>query len=124
MLAERWSRFVPTRSRLMLILGVAVVVGVLFVLADLVLTERSMKGRYLRAEATVEQLQAQQVELQQDLERAQQGQNIPEQAFEQFGMAPQGAGVVVLKPETAPAAPSATRKVPFWVEWWRSLGNP
>ncbi len=124
MLAQRWSRFIPGRSRLMLILGVAALVGVLFVLADLTLTRNSMMARYQRAEATVEQLTRQQAELQQSLERAQQGQNIPQQAFEQFGMAPRGAGVIVGQGESAPVAPSPSEKAPFWLEWWRGLGLP
>ncbi len=124
MLVQRWSRFIPGRSRLVLILGVAALVGVLFVLTDLALTRSSMMARYQRAEATVERLTRQQAELQQSLERAQQGQNIPQQAFEQFGMAPRGAGVIVGQGEVPPAAPPADEKVPFWVEWWRGLGLP
>lgn len=124
MLAQGWSRFIPGRSRLMLILGSAVLVGVLFVLADLALTKSSMMARYLRAESTVEQLTQQQAELQQNLERAQQGQNIPQQAFEQFGMAPAGAGVIVGQGESASVASPPSEKAPFWVEWWRRLGLP
>lgn len=124
MLTQRSSRFTPGRSRLMLILGIAVLAGVLFVLADLALTRSNMMARYLQAEATVERLTRQQAELQQNLGRAQQGQNIPQQAFEQFGMAPAGAGVIVSQGESAPVAPPTNEKKPFWLEWWRGLGLP
>lgn len=124
MLTQRWSRFIPSRPRLALLLGLMALVAVLFVLTDLALTKSNMMARYLRAEATVEQLTRQKSELQHELERAQQGQHLPQQAFEQFGMAPPQVGIIVGQGEKASSQPTAEAQVPFWVKWWRSLGNP
>lgn len=121
MLTARWSRLTSNRPRLKLIIGVALLIGALFVLAELSLTRSSMMARRQRAEATVEQLTRQQAELQQELTRAQQGQNIPPQAFEQFGMAPKGAGVIVGRGEKAPETVPTGDEAPFWVRWWKRL---
>lgn len=124
MLAQRWSRWIPGRSRLMLILGIAIVSGLVFVFVDLALARSSMLARYQQAEARVEQLTIRKLELEQELLRAQQGQNLPQQAYEQFGMAPAGAGVIVGQGESAPVAPPASDKAPFWRKWLRGLGLP
>ncbi|OQA43180.1 MAG: Cell division protein FtsL [Chloroflexi bacterium ADurb.Bin325] len=124
-MAPRMTRLLPGRPGLMLILGVvvAIIFGVGFV--NQALMRRDMLAQYAQAQNKVERLEEQNRVLQQDLDRAQQGQLVPQRAWEYFGKTPKGVNVIVVKPEAAepaPAAPVAAQK-PAWrllLERWVS----
>jgi hypothetical protein len=109
----------------MLILGVVVTVvfGVGFV--DQALTRQKLLAQYEQAEHKVERLAEQNRVLQQDLDRAQKGQLVPQKAWEYFGKTPKGTNVIVAEPEPAAAAlaTSPAQQKPAWraaVERWVS----
>jgi hypothetical protein len=104
MVWQRGSRFLPGRPGVMLSLGIAAVVvfGVGF--ADQALTRRAMLAQYAQVQAKIAQLEEQNRLLQQGLDRAQQGELVPQKAWEYFGKTPKGTGVIVAQ---APAEASA-----------------
>jgi hypothetical protein len=108
MVWQRVSRFLPGRPGVMLILGIAAVVvfGVGF--ADQALTRRAMLAQYAQVQAKIAQLEEQNRLLQQGLDRAQQGELVPQKAWEYFGKTPKGTGVIVAQaPAQAEAEASA-----------------
>ncbi len=128
MAIQRWLRFLPGRSYLLLLACVAAVVVFAFAFVDLAVTRQALQGRYERAVTKVERLEQQNIRLQQGLNRDQQGQNLPDRAWQYFGKVPPGASVIVVEPEAAPqAAPETTQKAesqPFWADLWERLTQP
>jgi hypothetical protein len=123
MVAQRMLRLLPGRPGLMLILGIVVTVvfGVGFV--DQAFTRQQLLAQHEQAQNKVERLKEQNRVLQQDLDRAQKGQLVPQKAWEYFGKTPKGTNVIVAEPEPAAAAPatSPAQQKPAWqaaVERW------
>ncbi len=125
---QRWLRFLPGRSHLLLLAGAAAVVVFAFGFVDLTVTRQALQNRYDRAATRVERLEQQNVQLQLGLNRAQEGQNLPDRAWQYFGKVPRGASVIVVEPETAseiaPAAAQQTEPKPFWTDLWERLTQP
>ena len=107
MTAQRMARLLPGRPGLMLILGVVVTVVFGGGVVDQALTRRAMLAQYDQAQAKVERLKEQNRVLQQDLDRAQKGQLVPQKAWEYFGKTPKGTNVIVVEPEPAVAGAAA-----------------
>ncbi len=128
MATQRWLRYLPGRSHLLLFACLAAVVVFVFGFLDLAVTGQALQNRYDRAAAKVERLELQNTQLQQGLTRAQEGQNLPDRAWQYFGKVPAGASIIVVDPETAPAAaPAAAQpaeKQPFWADLWNRLTQP
>jgi hypothetical protein len=128
MSAQRWIRLLFGRSQLMLLAGVAFIVVVVIVSADLAMSKSTAIAGHQRAKAKVEQLDAQNARLHRDLERAQKDQQVIIEGWNYFGRTPKGVRIVVGEPEApAPAAAveeSPTQPAPFWVEWRQRLGLP
>ncbi len=128
MATQRWLRFLSGKSYLLFLVGVAAVVVFAFAFFDLTMTRQALQGRYERAATRVERLEQQNVRLQNNLNRDQQGQSLPDRAWQYFGKVPPGAGVIVVEPATAPqAAPPAAQKAetqPFWADLWKRLTQP
>jgi anti-sigma-K factor RskA len=128
MSVRRWMRLLFGRSQLMLLAGVAFLVVVVIVFADLTMSKSAAVASYQRAKAKVEQLDTQNARLHRDLERAQKDQQVMIEGWNYFGRTPKGVRIVVGEPEaTAPAAAveeSPAQPAPFWVEWRQRLGLP
>jgi anti-sigma-K factor RskA len=128
MSVRRWMRLLFGRSQLMLLAGVAFLVVVVIVFADLTMSKSAAVASYQRAKAKVEQLDTQNARLHRDLERAQKDQQVMIEGWNYFGRTPKGVRIVVGEPEApAPAAAveeSPTQPAPFWVEWRQRLGLP
>lgn len=125
---QRWLRLLPGRPHLLLFLGLAAVVVFVFGVIDLTFTGQALQGRYERAVTKVERLREQNLRLQQSLDQEQEGQHLPDRAWQYFGKAPRGAGVIIVEPESAPAAApnvgQTTAKKPFWAALWDRLIQP
>jgi hypothetical protein len=125
MFARRLSRLIPGRPGLVLILGIAALVVFTMGFADLALTRRAMTARHDAVNQKVERLEEQNRLLQEDLNRAQKDQHVPQRAWEYFGLAPKGTGVIVGEPKPAEAQPAVTEaREPFWRAWLRRLPKP
>ena len=128
MAVRRWMRLLFGRSQLMLLAGVAFVVVVVIVFADLAMSKSAAIAGYQQAKAKVEQLDAQNARLHRDLERAQNDQQVMIEGWNYFGRTPKGVRVVIGEAEaSAPVAAveqAPAQTAPFWVEWWQRLGLP
>jgi hypothetical protein len=130
MFSQRLARFLPGRPGFVLILGIAALVVFAVGFGELALTRRGMVARYDAVQAKVERLEDQNRLLQEDLNRAQKDQHVPQRAWEYFGLAPKGTGVIVAEPqplaEVQPATAVARTEVrdPFWQAWLRRLPLP
>ena len=124
--SQRMSRYLPGRPGLMLVMGVVVAVVFTVGFVDQALTERAMLAQFAQAQSKVDQLEEQNRLLQQDLDRAQQGQLVPQKAWEYFGKTPKGAGVVIAEPQpVVEPAPPVTVATPIsvWRSFWQALKN-
>jgi hypothetical protein len=105
------------------LLSLAVAVG----FVNLAIARGAVLAELRAEEARVAQMKEQNSRLQDELERAQQGQNIGPLAERYFNLVPPGTTVVL--PET-PATPDSTSKrrrqvgPPYWTEWWKRLTQP
>jgi hypothetical protein len=128
MFAQRWLRLLPGRSQLMLLAGIAFAVVVVIIFSDLAMTKNAAMANNQRMRAKVEQLEAQRVRLQRDLDRAQNDQQVIPRGWEYFGEMPKGVNVIVAEPEAPVISPAVVQasaaETPFWAGLWRKLHQP
>jgi hypothetical protein len=129
MTASRRLRLLSGRSSLALLLGVAILIFVAIIFANLAMERSAAQADHDLAQARVDQLLAQSYRLQVDLEQAQNGQQLLFKAYRLFGLVPPGTKVIEgLEPpppaETAPVNLASAPKKPFWIVWWQKLRQP
>ena len=127
MTAPRWLRVLPGRPSLMLLLGVALLVFVAIIFADLAIERSTAQADYDRAVARLEQAKAQNNRLRYELEQAEGEQQLLYWAYHFFGLAPAGTKVIEGQPApvaTLPVVEAAASGQPFWVNWWQKLRQP
>ena len=128
MTASRWVRLLPGRPPVMFLLGVAFLIFIAIIFANLAIERSTTQAEHDLAQARVDQLLAQRYRLQLDLEQAQNGQLLLFRAYRLFGLAPPGTKVIEgLEPppvEAPPAELAPALKEPFWVIWWQKLRQP
>ena len=90
MAIQRWLRFCPEDPACCSWPCVAAVVVFAFAFVDLAVTRQALQGRYERAVTKVERLEQQNIRLQQGLNRDQEGQNLPDRAWQYFGKVRRG----------------------------------
>jgi hypothetical protein len=127
MTASRWLRLLPGRPSLMLLLGVAFLVFVAIIFANLAIERSTAQAEYDRALTKLEQAKAQNARLQYELGQTEGGQQLLYWAYRLFGLAPPGTKVIESQPAPV-VAPSVTEVVtddqPLWVHWWQKLRRP
>ena len=124
MTASRWLRLLPGRPSLMLLLGVAVLVFVAIVFANLAMERSTTQADYDRALTKLEQAKSQNTRLQYELGQTEGDQQLLYWAYRLFGVAPVGTKVIEGEPSSveAPAvAEIAADNQPIWVRWWQKL---
>ena len=127
MAAPRWLRILPGRPSLMLLLGVALLVFVAIIFADLAIERSTAQADYDRAAARLEQAEAQNYRLRYALGQAQGEQQLLYWAYRLFGLAPPGTNVIEGEPApaaTPPVEEAAIGSQPFWVDWWQKVRQP
>jgi hypothetical protein len=127
MAAPRWLRLLSGRPSLMLLLGVAFLVFVAIIFANLAIERSTAQADYDRALTKLEQAKAQNVRLQYELGQTEGEQQLLYWAYRLFGLAPAGTKVIEGQPmpvEVPPAAGVVTDDQPFWVNWWQKLRQP
>jgi type II secretory pathway pseudopilin PulG len=128
MFLQRWRRFLPERSQLIILVGVLAILyaGVAFV--NLAMAKSAALRENQAAQTKVDALQEQQQRLRLALGEAQQGYNIEPRARQYFNLGRKGEKAVVLQPvapATAPeTAPQPASGPPYWTEWWKRLTEP
>ena len=90
MTASRWLRLLPSRPSLMLLLGVAFLVFVAIIFANLAIERSTTQADYDRALTKLEQAKAQNARLQYELGQTEGGQQLLYWAYRLFGLAPAG----------------------------------
>jgi hypothetical protein len=111
----------------MLLLGVAFLVFVAIIFANLAIERSTAQADYDRALTKLEQAKAQNARLQYELGQTEGGQQLLYWAYRLFGLAPPGTKVIEGQPmpaEVPPAAEVVTADQPFWVNWWQKLRQP
>jgi hypothetical protein len=127
MTASRWLRLLPSRPSLMLLLGVAFLVFVAIIFANLAFERSTTQADYDRALTKLEQAKAQNARLQYELGQTEGGQQLLYWAYRLFGLAPAGTKVIEGQPapvEAPPVTEVVTDDQPFWVKWWQKLRQP
>jgi hypothetical protein len=127
MTASRWLRLLPSRPSLMLLLGVAFLVFVAIIFANLAFERSTTQADYDRALTKLEQAKAQNARLQYELGQTEGGQQLLYWAYRLFGLAPAGTKVIEGQPapvEAPPVTEVVTDDQPFWVHWWQKLRRP
>ncbi len=121
--SRRWR--LPTREHWLLLVGVAALLFFAFGFVELTFTRQRLLARYEQAITKRERLTEQNARLQQELTRQQQGEHLPDRAFQYFGQAPRGAGVVIVEPEPTGATQmpreATTTQEPVWTALWKRL---
>ena len=127
MAAPRWLRLLPGRPSLMLLLGVALLVFVAIIFADLAIERSTAQADYDRAPAKLEQAKAQNDRLQYELGQTEGEQQLLYWAYRLFGLAPPGTKVIEGRASPGRGAAgrrSCDRSQPFWVHWWQKVRQP
>ena len=127
MTAPRWLRLLPGRPSLMLLLGVALLVFVAIIFANLAIERSTAQADYDRALTKLEQAKTQNARLQYELGQAEGEQQLLYWAYRLFGLAPPGTKVIEGQPAPIGASPVeevVTENRPFWVNWWQKLRQP
>jgi hypothetical protein len=128
MTASHRLRLLSGRSSLAFLLGVAFLIFVAIIFANLAMERSAAQAEHDLAQAKVDQLLAQKYRLQIDLEQAQNGQQLPFKAYRLFGLVPPGWKVIeALEPPPAEPAPvnlTPALEEPFWAIWWQKLRQP
>ena len=127
MTASRWLRLLPSRPSLMLLLGVAFLVFVAIIFANLAIERSTTQADYDRALAKLEQARDQNVRLQYELGQTEGDQQLLYWAYRLFGVAPSGTKVIEGQPAPVeiPPVPEVTADdQPQWVKWWQKLRQP
>ena len=125
MAAPRWLRILPGRPSLMLLLGVALLVFVAIIFADLAIERSTAQADYDRALARLEQAKTQNNRLRYEIEQAEGEQQLLYWAYRLFGLAPPGTKVIEGEPVAIPPVEvAATGSQPFWVNWWQKVRQP
>jgi hypothetical protein len=124
MTASRWLRLLPSRPSLMLLLGVAFLVFVAIIFANLAIERSTTQADYDRALTKLEQARSQNTRLQYELGQTEGDQQLLYWAYRLFGLAPLGTKVIEGQPapvEVPPVAEVAADDQPQWVKWWQKL---
>jgi hypothetical protein len=111
----------------MFLLGVAFLVFVAIIFANLAMERSTTQADYDRALTKLEQARSQNVRLQYELGQTEGDQQLLYWAYRLFGLAPPGMKVIEGQPvpvETPPVAEVATDDQPLWVKWWQKLRQP
>ena len=127
MTAPRWLRLLSGRPSLVLLLGVAFLVFVAIIFANLAIERSTAQADYDRALIKLDQAKAQNVRLQYELGQTEGEQQLLYWAYRLFGLAPPGTKVIEGQPAPVKAPPVAevvTDHQPFWVNWWHRLRQP
>ena len=127
MTAPRWLRLLPGRPSLMFLLGVALLVFVAIIFANLAIERSTAQADYDRAMTKLDQAKTQNVRLQYELGQTEGEQQLLYWAYRLFGLAPVGTKIIEGQPvpaEIPPVTDVATAKLPFWVVWWQKLRQP
>ena len=110
-----------------LVLGVAFLVFVAIIFANLAIERSTAQADYDRALTKLEQAKAQNVRLQYELGQTEGEQPLLYWAYRLFGLAPPGTKVIEGQPapvETPPDTAVVAEDQPFWVNWWQKLRQP
>ena len=127
MTTSRWLRLLPSRPSLVLLLGVALLVFVAIIFANLAIERSTTQADYDRAMTKLEQARAQNARLQYELGQTEGDQQLLYWAYRLFGLAPPGTKVIEGQPAPVEATPDAAVVAddrPFWVVWWQNLRQP
>jgi hypothetical protein len=127
MTASRWLRLLPSRPSLMFLLGVAFLVFVAIIFANLAMERSTTQADYDRALTKLEQARSQNARLQYELGQTEGDQQLLYWAYRLFGVAPPGTKVIEGQPapvEAPPVAEVAADDQPLWVKWWQKLRQP
>jgi hypothetical protein len=111
----------------MLLLGVAFLVFVAIIFANLAIERSTAQADYDRALTKLEQAKAQNARLQYELGQTEGGQQLLYWAYRLFGLAPPGTKVIEGQPapvEAPSVAEVVTDDQPQWVKWWQKLRQP
>ena len=132
MAQQRWQRFLPERSQLLLLLVVLAVILALVGFINLAIIKSAALAENQAARVRLERAQDQNQRLSQALIEGQQGQNVPSKGWDYFRLTLPGVTVVVPASEaplldagaTALAAQQGAAGPPFWAEWLKRLVKP
>jgi len=127
MTASRWLRLLPGRPSMIFLLGVAFLVFVAIIFANLAIERSSTQAEYERALTKLEQARSQNTRLQYELGQTEGDQQLLYWAYRLFGVAPPGTKVIEGQPApvgTPPVAGVAADDQPLWVKWWQKLRRP
>ena len=128
MTASRWLRLLPGRPSLMLLLGVAFLVFVAIIFANLAIERSTTQADYDRALTKLEQAKMlRTLACSMNSGRRKASQQLLYWAYRLFGVAPPGTKVIEGQPapvEAPPVAEVAADDQPFWVNWWQKLRQP
>ncbi len=118
----RSAKRILARSKL---IALVVLVAAVFFTAgfvELTMARRQLEARHQQAQERVDLLRRQNTLLQVELNRAQQGESLPWQAWEMYGKVPKGAGVMQVAPVQTGAKTIDKPKTPIWADWLKALG--
>jgi len=125
---QRWQRFLPDRSQLMLVVSVLLVVFALVSFINLAIVKGSVGAKQRSVKAQLDQARERQRMLRTTLERDQQGCNILPKAQDYYNLTLPNVTVVVPKPEATPDVPGGEHDFrkgpPYWADWWEQLSQP
>jgi len=111
----------------MLLLGVALLVFVAIIFANLAIERSTAQADYDRALTKLEQAETQNARLQYELGQTEGEQQLLYWAYRLFGLAPPGTKIIEGQPvplEAPPADEVTMDDQPFWVVWWQELRQP
>ncbi len=118
----RSAKRILARSKL---IALVVLVAAVFFTAgfvELTMARRQLEAHYQQAQERVDGLRRQNTLLQVDLDRAQQGESLPWQAWEMYGKVPKGVGIIEVAPNPANTETIEQPETPIWKDWLRALG--
>jgi len=132
MTQQRWQRFLPERSQLLLLLVVLAVIFALVGFINLAIIKGTALAENQAARGRLDRAEDQSQRLWHALFAGQQGQNVPSKGWDYFRVTPPGVTVVVPASEAAlsaagEAALTAQKHAagpPFWADWLKHLVKP
>jgi hypothetical protein len=119
---QRWQRFLPDLSQLLLVAGVLVVIFAMVSFVNLAIAKSRVLAENRMVAGQVREAEERQELLRIALADAQQGRDLWSKAWDYFGMAPRGATVVLPAPARVEGSADRPASPPYWAVWWQRLG--
>ena len=128
MMQSSWRRFLPDRSRFMILMVVVIVLVAGMSFVNLGFAKNAARTANRSVHAQYDEALQQRDLLQRALAGAQRGENIVPKAYDYFFLTPAGVTTVLVEPaaEETSRSESVDRRssAPFWLDWWQHLAQP